>query len=165
MERPSPMKTLVVYYTRTGTTAKAAQMIAAALGADKEEIKEASGRGGPLGWLRSGKEASERKPAQVKPLQADPSTYDLVVVGTPVWAGTVSSPVRGFINQYREKLPGVAFFCTMGGNDPAKTFTEMEEVCSAKPASTLALQKHTVDGGEAQSMVAEFADALKSQSA
>jgi len=158
------MKTLVVYYTRTGTTAKAAQMIAAALGADKEEIKETGGRGGPLGWLRSGKEASERKPAQVKPLQADPAAYDLVVVGTPVWAGNVSSPVRGFIKQYREKLPGVAFFCTMGSDDPAKTFPEMAEACGVKPTSTLALRKHTVDGGEAQATVAGFADALKTQS-
>jgi flavodoxin len=157
------MKALVVYYTRTGTTAKAAQMIAAALDADKEEIKEPGDRGGPLGWLRSGKEASQRKPAQVKPLQADPAAYDLVVVGTPVWAGTVSSPVRGFIEQYREKLPGVAFFCTMGGDDPVKTFPEMEEACSRSPASTLALQKHTVDGGQAQAKVAEFAEALKAQ--
>ncbi len=157
------MKTLVVYYTRTGTTAKAAQMIAAALGADKEEIKETGGRGGPLGWLRSGMEANQRKESQVKPLHADPAAYDLVVVGTPVWAGTVSSPVRGFIKQYRGKLPGVAFFCTMGGDDPAKTFPEMEEACGVKPASTLALQKLTVDGGEAQATVAEFADALKAQ--
>jgi flavodoxin len=157
------MKTLVVYYTRTGTTAKAAQMIAAALGADKEEIKETGGRGGPLGWLRSGKEASQRMESQVKPLNADPAAYDLVVVGTPVWAGTVSSPVRGFIKQYRDKLPGVAFFCAMGGDDPAKTFPEMEEACGVKPTSTLALRKHTVDGGEAQAMVAEFADALKAQ--
>jgi menaquinone-dependent protoporphyrinogen IX oxidase len=99
----------------------------------------------------------------VKPLQADPTAYDLIVVGTPVWAGTLSSPVRGFIEQYREKLPGVAFFCTMGGDDPAKTFPEMEEACSRSPASTLALQKHMVDGGEAQAKVTEFAEALKAQ--
>ena len=45
----------------------------------------------------------------------------------------------------------------------AKAFTEMEEALGAKPASTLALQKHTVDGGEAQARVTEFAEALKAQ--
>ena len=157
------MKTLVVYYTRSGTTAKAANMIAAALDADKEEIKESSGRGGPIGWLRSGMEANQRKPADVKPLNADPASYDLVVVGTPVWAGTVSSPVRGFIEKHRDRLPRVAFFCTMGGDNATKTFLEMEAACGAKPASILALQKHTVDGGEAQARVTEFAEALKAQ--
>ena len=157
------MKTLVVYYTRSGTTAKAAQMIAAALNADKEEIKESSGRGGPLGWLRSGMEANQRKPAEVKPLEADPTIYDLVVVGTPIWAGTVSSPVRGFIEKHRDQLPRVAFFCTMEGDNPVKAFQEMEKALGAKPASTLALQKNTVDGGEAQARVIEFAEALKAQ--
>jgi len=59
-------------------------MIAAALGADKEEIKETGSRSGPLGWLRPGKEASQRKEPQMKPLKADPAAYDLVVFGTPV---------------------------------------------------------------------------------
>jgi menaquinone-dependent protoporphyrinogen IX oxidase len=99
----------------------------------------------------------------VKPLEADPTIYDLVVVGTPIWAGTVSSPVRGFIEKHRDQLPRVAFFCTMEGDNPVKAFQEMEKALGAKPASTLALQKHTVDGGEAQARVIEFAEAPKAQ--
>jgi len=139
-------------------------MIADALGADKEEIKELNGRGGPLGLLRLGREASERKPAQVKPLQANPADYDLIVVGTPVWAGTVSSPVRGFLDRYKEELHRVAFFCTLGGDNPNMTFPEMEGACGAKPASTLALQKHKVDRGVAKTQISEFVDQLKAQS-
>ena len=48
-----PDRTLVVYYTRTGTTQQLARWIAAAVDADLERIVDRSRRGGVLGYLRS----------------------------------------------------------------------------------------------------------------
>ncbi|HIH88099.1 TPA: hypothetical protein HA344_02680 [Candidatus Bathyarchaeota archaeon] len=78
------MKTLIVYYTRSGTTKKVADELKDLLSADIEEITEPSGRSGPLGWLRSGKESSDGTIPKINAPTKDPSAYDVVVVGTPV---------------------------------------------------------------------------------
>ncbi len=89
------VKILVVYYSRTGTTRKVAQAIAEATHADMEEIVPVRGYKGPLGWLRAGREGSSRRPAEIAPLQKDPTAYDVVVAGTPIWGWNVSSRCGG----------------------------------------------------------------------
>ena len=63
------MKTLVIYYTRTGNTKFAAETIAAELGADIEEVIDLKNRQGKLNWLTAGRDAmrgSETNVAQTK---------------------------------------------------------------------------------------------------
>ncbi|HUV55174.1 MAG TPA: hypothetical protein VMW03_08230 [Candidatus Krumholzibacteriaceae bacterium] len=61
------MKTLVVYYTRTGNTRLVAQAIADRLGADAEEITEPNGRGGPIRFLQSAFESRGKKTPTINP--------------------------------------------------------------------------------------------------
>ncbi len=98
-------RVLVVYYSRSGTTRKVAQCIAAALQCDSEEIVEGRSRSGILGYLRSVIEARRQTPARVALPVRDPSTYDVIVVGTPVWAWSVSSPVRAYMVANQAKFP------------------------------------------------------------
>lgn len=51
-------------------------------------------------------------PAEILPLLHELQDYDLVLFGTPVWAGHVSSPVRACLDAQRNSLRRVAFFCT-----------------------------------------------------
>ena len=153
------MKTLVVYYSRTGLTKKAAEALAPLLEADLEEIREAHGRGGPLGWVRSGREASQ---GLVVPIEStrDPSSYGLVVIGTPIWAWTVSSPVRSYLNLMRDKLPQVAFFCTLDGN-VGKTFEIMAELSGKKPIATAEILSSEVKGEDFLEKIKAFADSIR----
>ena len=84
------MKALTVFYSRTGTTREVAESISQTLSCDVEEIVDTKKRGGPLGLLFSGRDASQKKLTVVRPPQKDPSLYDIVVIGTPVWAGNMS---------------------------------------------------------------------------
>lgn len=104
-------KVLVVFYSRTGTTRRAASALAEMLNADVEEIVVTRSRAGPFGYLRSLVEAINRKPAEIVAPKRDPSAYDLVVIGSPVWAGCVSSPMRAYLDANQRRLPRVAFFC------------------------------------------------------
>ena len=54
-------KTLVAYYSRTGTTKKVGEAIAKALKADIDEIIDLKKRSGAIGWVVSGKDASQGK--------------------------------------------------------------------------------------------------------
>ena len=55
------MKTLVVLYSRTGTTKKVGEEIAAALKADVEEIIDTKKRSGPIGYVQAGRDAMKKK--------------------------------------------------------------------------------------------------------
>ncbi|MHB1207593.1 MAG: flavodoxin family protein, partial [Rhodospirillaceae bacterium] len=100
-----PPKILVVFYSRSGMTRRVAQVLAARLGCDLEEIAEAKGRRGIFGYLRSVREARRKQPAPVAASAFNPSSYDLVIIGTPVWVWSLSSPVRGYLTAHAKTLP------------------------------------------------------------
>ncbi|MBC8222961.1 flavodoxin, partial [Candidatus Bathyarchaeota archaeon] len=83
------MNGLIIYFSRTGRTRKVAKAIQEATGFDLEEIKEKAGRVGTLGWLKSGMESTRRMLPKIMPLTHDPSQYDIVVIGTPIWASNM----------------------------------------------------------------------------
>ncbi len=106
------MKILVAYYSRTGTTRKVAEAIAGILKCDIEEVIDKKSRSGALGWLKSGRDAGSKKLTTIEETKNDPGLYDVVAIGTPVWNGTMSTPIRTYIVQHRESFKKVAFFCT-----------------------------------------------------
>ena len=52
------MKSLVVYYTRTGNTKFVAETIAAELGSDIEEVVDIKKREGTLGYMSASRDAT-----------------------------------------------------------------------------------------------------------
>lgn len=129
----SEAKVLVVYFSRTGTTRLLAQAIAKMLAADLEEICDFSNRKGVAGYLRSLVDTVRKRPVEIVPAGRDVAAYNLVVIGTPVWAGSVSAPVRSYLIENRAKLQQVAFFCSFGGRGADKAMREMREL-AGKPA-------------------------------
>lgn len=138
------MKTLIVYYSRTGVTKKVAEALAKEMKADAEEIIDTVDRKGMVGYLKSGREAMKKSVAKIKSLKKDISGYDIVIIGTPVWAFTMSSPIRAFITENRDKMENVAFFCTMGGSGDTKTFEHMKELCCQEPVAKISYRTKDV---------------------
>lgn len=102
---------LVVYYSRNGHTRAVAEEIAHALGgAETEEIRDTVERRGLRGYLRSGRDAIKKRETTLATPGRDVSAYDFVVVGGPVWAGGLSSPVRTWLRAHGRELRTVAFF-------------------------------------------------------
>ena len=62
-----------------------------------------------------------------------PDEYDLVVIGTPVYANSLPAPVRAYIQRHWSQFKEVAFFCT--GDDPhtERVFQRMREACGKAP--------------------------------
>lgn len=139
-------RTLVVYYSRSGHTKRVAEQIAGALGADLEAIVDPTRRSGVLGYLRSGFEALFDRPVELAPSRLSPASYQLIVIGTPIWNMSVSSPVRAYLLRHRNVLPNVAMFCTCGGSGSDRVFGQMERLCGKHPIATLRLREGEVDG-------------------
>ena len=126
------MKSLVVYYSHTGRTRAVAEMIAAAVSGDLEQIVEVGvERKGLMGFLRSGRGAMRKEKSQIEPPKKRPADYDLVLVGTPVWGWNLVPAVRSYLSAVDLKGKPVALFCTLGGTNSTRTFASMRELVAA----------------------------------
>jgi len=142
------MKILVAYYSRTGVTKKAAELLAEQLSAATEEIKDTVKRAGVTGYVLAGRDAMQRRLTKLEPIKNDPAEFDLVIIGTPIWSWNMSTPVRTYLTEQKDKFKQVAFFCTMGGSGDLKAFKEMGEIVDKRPAAVLSLRTKEVVTGE-----------------
>jgi hypothetical protein len=83
-----------------------------------------------------------------------------LVIGTPVWAGTMASPVRSFIEKYKKDLTSVAFFCTLGSENAENTFKEMKEVSGKDPEATQYITSADIKMDDYQQKLKNFKDVL-----
>jgi flavodoxin len=153
------MKSLVVYYSRTGVTKKVAEAVAGSLGSDIEEIIDQKDRRGIWGWLMAGRDATLKKLVNINSKKQDPSNYDLVVIGTPVWAWTLTPAIRAYIAANCANFKKVAFFLTMSGAC-GSTFKTMEELCGKKPLAVLDLRETEVRKDKHIQKIKNFANAI-----
>jgi flavodoxin len=122
------MKVLVVYYSFEGNTRFIAETIAHEIGAEflvlkpKKEIQTH----GFMKYFWGGKQATMKETPELLPLKKNPSDYDFIFIGTPVWAFTFAPPLRSFFSTQKLKGKKVALFCCHGGN-MGKTLEQMKE--------------------------------------
>jgi hypothetical protein len=157
-----PSRVLLVCYSRNGTTMRVARHLAESIGADLECIEEAGSRAGFGGYVRSAWEALGKGLPTIRAMK-DPSTYDLVVIGTPVWVGTMSSPVRSYLFKHAGHLRRCAFFSVMGGRGGEDTVREMQLACGAMDAPTCVLTQSEVENGLYEEKCAPFVRSLRDE--
>lgn len=140
------MKTLVVYYSRTGHTDALAREIAARCGADIERIRDHGvDRSGLRGYLRSGWQAWSGATPPIRRAVRDPGRYELVLIGTPVWNWSLAAPVRTYARRHAAHFKRVAFFCTEGGSGERRAFAELRRICGQAPLATIAVKENRLD--------------------
>jgi flavodoxin len=112
------LKILVVYYSFGGVTGSVAKDLAATLNADLMELKTDekidSSNFLSFSWDTGG----ERK-FKLLGSDKDPADYDLIFVGTPVWAWAPAPPIYALFSDYGIRDKEVAFFATSDG-DPGR---------------------------------------------
>ena len=119
-EKPQTGKTLVVYYSASGNTARVAKDIAAATGADLFEIVPTQVyTSDDLNWTNANSRVSRehddeslRNVPLTSTTVADWSSYDTVFIGYPIWWGIAAWPMSSFVavNDFTGKT--VIPFCT-----------------------------------------------------
>lgn len=133
---------LCVYYSRTGHTRRAMKEIAQALDAELVELQDGVSRGGFGGWLRSGLDAMRRTTPPIRPFETKRALreYRLVIVGSPVWAGRCSSPVRDFLKRNGKELQNAAYLVTRGSEEKSEEVFEQMDLytpCGHRAAGSL----------------------------
>ena len=155
------MKSLVVYYSRSGKTKDIAGIISKKLGADIEEIDDYKNRKGLLGFISSGNEAHLQRTIPIEKLKKDPAQYELLIVGTPIWAGNMSTPILSFFKEYKEKINKFAFFATCLGSDLSKILLDIEHIIPQKPIAVMSINYQAFKRQYHVGIVEEFINSIK----
>jgi len=157
------MKILVVFYSRSGKTKKVAGKISELLKCEIEEIIDLKNRKGIPGFLSAGTDANLRRLTAIKEVKNNPSLYDLVIIGTPIWSSNISTPIRTYISLYKKDFKNVAFFCTRLGSDSKKVFDDMKNLSQKTPLALLKLTSREVKRDQYLQKVKEFIKNLKEE--
>lgn len=123
------MKTLVIYYSLEGNTKFIAQKIAEATGADILELKLKKETVKPHSlskYFWGGKQVMMKEKPELVPFEIDPDQYNLLFIGTPVWAWSYSPPLNTFLFESKMTDKKIALFCCHGGAK-SKTLENMEK--------------------------------------
>ena len=120
-------KPLVAYFSATGTTAKAAEVLAEAVGAQLYEIKPAVPyTRKDLDWMdKNSRSSVEMKDKQVRPDLADRTApvadCDVVFLGFPIWWYVAPVIVNSFLEAYDFSGKTIVLFATSGGSGLGKS--------------------------------------------
>ena len=116
------MKTAIVYYTLNGNCDFVAKELKSRLNADtiRLQASDQRQRGGAAKFLWALGMAFKRKNPLLKSYSFDPNAYDLIVIGTPIWASSPAPPIEAFISDTGLAGKKVALYiCHMGKNEGA----------------------------------------------
>ena len=144
-------KTLVAYFSATGTTARMAKQIADATGADLYEITPAERyTQADLDWTnKKSRSTLEMNDGSCRPAIAgeppDPSGYDTVFLGFPVWWYVEPRIVDTFLDGCDLSGRTVVPFATSGGSGIEKAENKMK----AEHPRAMWVKGRLLNGGDA----------------
>ncbi len=154
------MKTLVVYYTRTGNSKFAAETIAGELGADIEEVVDLKDRQGRLAYMSCGRDAMKGNETEIAPTKRNPTDYDLIVVAQPVWAWSPTPAIRTYLNKNDLSGKKVALF--FGGENLKQAVEKTKALmCDTTFVGELAVEEPLQNKEEAKKKIVEWCNTLK----
>ncbi len=157
------MKSLVVYYSRSGNTKFVAEEIVAELGADIEEIVDLKSRGGKLGWLSASRDGSGNRPTSIAETKRNPKDYDLILVGTPVWAWSPSSAARTYFAKNDLSGKNVALFFTLDNNPRGVVEKTKKLIPNSNLIGDIVLIKPQIDKEKTKKEIYDWCIGLRSK--
>ncbi len=128
-------KTLVAYFSASGVTAKLANTLAGAIGADLFEIKPAKPYStADLDWTdknsRSSVEMNDKsfRPEIVEKVE-NIAQYDTIYVGYPIWWYVAPTIINTFLESYDLTGKTLVPFATSGSSEMGNTNAELAPSC------------------------------------
>lgn len=155
---------LVAYFSATGTTAKVADMLADAIGANLYEIEPAVPyTQADLNWIdkksRSSIEMSDKsfRPAIIDK-DANIAEYDEIFVGFPIWWYVAPTIINTFLEKYDFSGKKIVLFATSGGSGFGNTVAELKGSVSE---SAELIEGGLLNGQQTYQSLTEWADGLE----
>ena len=135
---------LVVYFSRSGITALLARRLAEKLGADLDTVRPVKPYAGWVGFIGGVWQSLSRRAPAVE-CEYTPSSYALVIIGSPVWAGRLSAPMRSYLTRFGKEVDTcAAFWVSGGGADYIGLSDEIQQLTGRAPIATASFTEFEV---------------------
>ncbi|MBU6154556.1 MAG: hypothetical protein KGP28_09675 [Bdellovibrionales bacterium] len=156
-------KILLIYYSRSGNTRALAGKLIEKIGCDWVELRpEASFHRRVTGYLKAIGHSLLKRTPKLQNTGKKIASYELVIIGGPLWAGRIASPVRTFLRENRNEFKKVAFFVTQGGTSGGeRVLRQMELDAGTSPVASLVVSERNLKGQPLKNAVQGFLDQLK----
>ena len=126
-------KKLVAYFSASGVTAKVADMLADAVGADIHEIRpKVPYTKADLNWMNKKSRSSiEMADKTIRPEIAESNVKiendDVIFLGFPIWWTVAPTIINTFLEGYDFSGKTIIPFCTSGGSGVGRSDTELHK--------------------------------------
>ena len=156
-------KKLVAYFSASGVTAKIADMLADAVGADIYEIRpEVPYSKADLNWMNKKSRSSvEMNDKSFRPAIADTDAkidqYDTIFLGFPIWWYVAPTIINTFLESDDFAGKKIILFATSGSSGFGKT---VEELKVSVPASCEIIEGKLLNGKQTIPKIREWTETL-----
>ena len=156
-------KKLVAYFSASGVTAKVADMLADAVGADIHEIRPKNPyTKADLNWLNKKSRSSvEMNNKTFRPEIAESNVqiaeYDVIFLGFPIWWYVAPTIINTFLESADFSGKKIILFATSGGSKFGKTVEELKVRVSA---DTEIIEGKLLNGRQSIASVKAWTDTL-----
>ena len=156
-------KKLVAYFSASGVTAKVADMLADAVGADIHEIRpKIPYTKADLNWMNKKSRSSiEMNDKTIWPeivesnIQID--DYDVIYLGFPIWWYVAPTIINTFLEKYDFSRKKIILFATSGGSKFGETVEELKVSVSA---DTEIIEGKLLNGRQSIASIKAWTDTL-----
>lgn len=154
---------LVAYFSASGVTAKVADMLADAVGADIYEIQPAVPyTKADLNWMdKKSRSSIEMNDKTIRPAIADKNAqidqYETIFLGFPIWWYVAPTIINTFLESYDFSGKKIILFATSGGSKFGKT---VEELKVSAPASCEIVEGKLLNGKQTIPSIRSWTETL-----
>ena len=135
------MDTLVVYYSRSGSTKIVAAALAHGVGGTLRELVDANAR---TNLFAAAMAALFRRPARLVNPDYNVAGYDTVVIMTPIWVGNPTPAANTFLRTVNLTGKKVLFVALGESGENLATSSRLEEMARARGGQVLGI--HHIHG-------------------
>lgn len=156
------MKRLVVYYTLSGNTEEAAKKIAEALGADllKLETVQKMPKSFAAQIIVGGGQVVFNHIPRLKPMDKDVSTYDEIILGSPIWNSKGVPAVNAFLRDKDAASKVTSLFFLSAGGDTEKGLKAITKQLPNLRNSVSLLDRKSKESEENGAKIASFTEKI-----
>ena len=156
-------KKLVAYFSASGTTAKVANVLAEAAGADIFEIKpKVPYTSADLNWQdKNSRSSIEMRDKTSRPEIADDeiniADYDVIFLGFPIWWYVAPTIINTFLEKYDFANKTIILFATSGGSGFGKA---VEGLTGSVSDTTVIREGRLLNGRQSVTELKKWVDSL-----